>query len=465
MAWLLAGIDDQTIQAGYPRRHLAQLIPDTRFIRSGDVDLAYQVVGEGSLDIVLMIGWVSHLEVLWELPEVRRFVDRLAGMGRVVLFDKRGTGLSDRPRVDSLEEMVPDVLAVMDATEMDRAVLVGWSDAAALSLMVAAAHPERVTALVLGEVLATGTPDAAHPWGVDPAAMDMLVRSLELGSWGQGVMLSLLAPSLANDERILAWFQKLERMSATPTVAADVLRRTMSTDVRPILAAIEAPALLVHRRDAGLIPSESMQWLAAALPNGRYVAVPGDQITGYLGDVDSLMDEIEEFLHGTRLGSTASRRVVSVLFSDIVGSTTKSAAVGDRRWHQLLESHRLDVRRLLDRWGGSEVDTAGDGFLATFDSPTRAIHCGLAMCVASNDEGLEIRVGIHAGEVVFEEDDITGIAVHIGARVMSLAEPGQVLVSQTVRDLVIGSDIQLESRGARELRGVPGSWEVFAAVG
>lgn len=409
-----------------------------------------------------MIGWVSHLEVLWELPEVRHFIERLAGMGRVVLFDKRGTGLSDRPPITSLEEMVPDVLAIMDAIEMERSVLVGWSDAAALSLMVAAAHPDRVRALVLGEVLATGTPDATHPWGVNPEAMDALIRSLELGSWGQGVMLSVLAPSLAGDERILAWFRRLERMSATPTVAADLLRRIMATDVRSLLQGIETPALLVHRRDAQLIPAEAMQWLATALPNGRYAGVPGDQITGYLGDVDALMDEIEEFLHGTRLGSTASRRVASVLFSDVVGSTMKSAEVGDRVWQQLLESHRLEVRRLLGRWGGREIDTAGDGFLATFDSPTRAIRCGVAMCATSREGGLEIRVGIHAGEVVFETDDITGIAVHIGARVMSLAGPGEVLVSQTVRDLVIGSDIGLESRGRRELKGVPGLWEVFA---
>ncbi len=449
----------------YSRRVVAQLVPETRFIRSGNVDLAYQVVGDGPLDLVLMIGWVSHLEVIWELPEVRHFIERLAGMGRVALFDKRGTGLSDRSPIGSMEEMVPDVLAVMDATAMKRAVLVGWSDAAAISLMTAAEHPDRVQALVLGEVLATGVPDADHPWGVDPAAMEMLVQSLELGSWGQGVMLSLLAPSLSGDERILAWFRRLERMSATPSIAADLLRRTLSTDVRPLLPRIETPALLVHRTDAELIPSEAMQWLANALPNGRYAGVPGDQITGYLGDVDALMDEVEEFLHGTRLGSFASSRVVTVLFTDVVGSTERVSEVGDRHWRQLLESHREEARLFLTRWGGREVGVAGDGLFAVFDVPTPAIRCALAMCASSESGGLDIRAGIHTGEVEVEGNDFIGLAVHMGSRVMSLAGAGEVLVSQTVRDLVMGSGIAMTSRGRHELKGIPGTWEILAVAG
>lgn len=440
---------------------MAQLIPDIKFTRSGETDLAYQVVGEGPLDIVLMIGWVSHLEVLWELPEARHFVERLARMGRVVLFDKRGTGLSDRTPIGSPEELVPDVIAVMDAVGMDRAVLVGWVDAAALALMVASAHPDRVRALILGEVLATGVPDSDFPWGIDPEALELIARSIELGSWGQGVMLQLLAPSRADDHRIVAWFQKMERMSATPTIAANLLRRTLSTDVRPLLADIDAPALLIHRDDATVVPVEAVRWLADAMPRGRYAGVPGDETAGYLGDVDTLMDEIEEFLHGTRLGSTARRRMVTVLFSDVVGSTERIAEVGDRRWQQLLESHRLDMRKLFARWGGDEMETAGDGFLAMFDSPTPAIRCGIAMCAASRAGGLDLRVGIHAGEVDFEDDDVSGMAVHIGARVMALAGAGEVLISQTVRDMVIGSPLKVGSRGSHQLKGVPGSWEVF----
>jgi class 3 adenylate cyclase len=384
-------------------------------------------------------------------------------MGRVALFDKRGTGLSDRPATASTnEEMVPDVLAVMDAAGMEEAVLVGWSDAAAVSMIVAARHPARVKALVLGEVLATAVADEEHPWAPDPAGIEALAGAIELGVWGQAIVLPLLAPSVAGDERILSWFRKLERMSATPSMAADLLRRTLTTDVRPLLKDIAAPALVLHRKDAPLIPAEALRWLADALPDGRYVEVPGDQVPGYLGDVDALMDEVEEFLLGTRVGAAVDRRVATVLFSDVVGSTERAASVGDRHWHQLLETHRIEARRLLARYGGREIGTSGDGFLVTFDSPTPAIQCALAMCRVSKDAGLEIRVGVHSGEVVFEGGDVTGMAVHIGARVAALAAPDEVLVSQTVRDMVIGSRFGLTSRGLHELKGVPGTWELFA---
>jgi class 3 adenylate cyclase len=433
---------------------------EIRFTRSGTVDLAYQVVGEGPLDIVLMIGWVSHLEILRELPEAAQFVDRFAAMGRVVLFDKRGTGLSDRPPGPSTyEEMVPDVLAVMDAVGMERAVLVGWVDAAALALVVAAAHPDRVRALVLGEVVATFTSDDDHPWGADPDVLDALAAAIE-SAWGQAILLPLIAPSVAGDERIVAWFRRLERMSATPSMAGNLLR-TGFTDVRPWLARVTAPALLVHRRDAPLVPGDAMRWLASQLPDARFVEVPGDQTPGYLGDVDGLMDEIEDFLVGTRVGSVAFRRVVTVLFSDVVGSTERAAAVGDRRWHDLLQSHRREVRRLLAGYGGTEVDTAGDGFLVAFDSPTSAIRCGLAMCEASRAAGLDIRIGLHAGEVHCQADGVTGLAVHIGARVAAVAGAGEVLASQTIRDLVIGSDFEFSDHGRHRLKGVPGEWELF----
>ena len=441
------------------------LVPEVKFTRSGNIDLAYQVIGEGPLDIVIMIGWVSHLEVIWELPEVRHFLERFTAMGRVVLFDKRGTGLSDRSPIGSFEEMVPDVLAVMDAADMESAVIVGWSDAAVIALMVAAAHPERVRSLILGEVLATGVPDEAHPWGLDPDVMEALADSLELGSWGQGVMLSMLAPSLADDERISSWFRKLERTSATPTIAADLLRRTLSADVRPLLGDVEAPTLVVHRKDAPLLPSEAMDWLAEELANGVYAGVSGDQITGYLGDVDELLDEVEDFLLGTRVGAFADRRVMTILFSDVVGSTERVADIGDRRWYGLLETHRSDVRRLLARYGGREIDTAGDGFLIAFDTPTPAIQCGLAICDVSKHAGLDVRVGLHSGEVVVKDDDLTGVAVHIGARVAARATGAEVLVSSTVKDLVVGSGFAFTSKGRHELKGVPGTWELFRVDG
>jgi class 3 adenylate cyclase len=441
------------------------LVPEVRFTRSGNVDLAYQVLGDGPLDLLVMIGWVSHLEVLWELPECRRFLERLAGMGRVALFDKRGTGLSDRPSDGaSTGDMVPDVLAVMDAAEMKMAALVGWVDAAAIAVSVAANHPDRVSSLVLGEALATNKPDHEHPWGPDPEMIEAVAGVIEQGRWGQAILLPLVAPSVANDDRIASWFRKLERMSATPSMAANLLRRTLATDLRPLLPSVSAPALVLHRRDSRFIPAEGMRWLAEHLPNGQYVEVPGDETAGYLGDVDGLMDEVEEFLLGTRVGAAVDRRVVTVLFSDVVGSTERAATVGDRVWSGLLETHRTEARRLLTRYGGREMNTAGDGFLIVFESPTPAIECALAMCEGSRSEGLELRVGLHSGEVVFEAGDVAGMAVHIGARVAAIADPGEVVVSQTVRDMVIGSTFQFTPRGRHELKGVPGTWEIFGVA-
>ncbi|MET0565267.1 MAG: adenylate/guanylate cyclase domain-containing protein [Acidimicrobiia bacterium] len=282
--------------------------------------------------------------------------------------------------------------------------------------------------------------------------------------WGQAILLPLIAPSVTDDERIVSWFRKLERMSATPSMAADLMRRMSEIDLRPQLSSADAPALLLHRKDSPFIPAEGMRWLAEHLPNGQYVEVPGDETPGYLGDVDGLMDEIEEFLLGTRVGSAVDRRVTTLLFSDVVGSTEHAAGVGDRVWSGLLESHRAEARRLLTRYGGREMNTAGDGFLIVFDSRTPAIECALAMCHASWSAGLEIRVGLHSAEVVLEAGDVAGMAVQIGARVAALANPGEVVVSQTIRDMVIGSTFQLTSRGRHELKGVPGSWEIFGVV-
>lgn len=437
-------------------------VPEVRFTRSGDVDLAYQVVGEGPIDILAMIGWVSHLEVLWELAECRRFIERLAGMGRVALFDKRGLGLSDRPpHVGNTEEMVPDALAVMDAVGMERAAIVGWVDAAAIAVTVAARHPDRVSALVLGEVLASSTADDEHPWALDPVPIGAIADVIEDGLWGQGILLPLVAPSVADDERIAGWWRKLERMSATPSMAANLLRRSVAIDIRPLLPRVAAPTLLLHRKDSSLIPAQGMRWMAGQLEQARYVEVPGDETPGFLGDVDRLMDEVEEFLLGTRVGAAVDRRVATVLFSDVVGSTERAASVGDRAWSGLLETHRAEARRLLARYGGREMNTAGDGFLIVFDGPTSAIQCALALCEASRQAGLEVRVGLHSGEIVFEANDVVGMAVHIGARVAALASPGQVVVSQTVRDMVIGSRFEFDPLGRHVLKGVPGEWEIF----
>lgn len=446
------------------RHNLAEVgdIPEVQFTRSGGIDLAYQVMGEGPLNIVLMIGWVSHLEVLWELAEARHFIERFTRMGRVLLFDKRGTGLSDRPAESSgIDQLVPDVLAVMDAADMPSAAMVGWADAAALAMSVAAVHPDRVTALILGEMPATTGADADHPWALNPELITELSDAIHKGGWGQGILLPLMAPSAARDERIAAWFRKLERTAATPSMAAELMRRTLSVDLRPILADIAAPALIVHRQHAAFASSESLRWLAERLPQGTYVELPGDEVPGYLGDVDALMDEVEEFLVGTRVGGMVDRRVVTVVFTDVVGSTERVATEGDRRWRGLLEALRTRIRSSVTRCGGEEVDTAGDGFFISFTSPRSALKCALEVREIGAELGLRQRIGVHTGEVLVRGGSLTGMAVHVGARVSALATPDQIYVSQTVRDLMVGSGFQFESRGVHELKGVPGKWELL----
>lgn len=436
--------------------------PPVSFTRSGSVDLAYQVVGEGERDIVLMIGWVSHLEVMWELPEARHFIERFAGMGRVVLFDKRGTGLSDRPAAPATsDELVLDILAVMEAAAVENAVLDGWVDAAVAAIEFAAQHPERVSALVLGETLATSRPSDDHPWAPNEGIVGAVADALENGAWGRAVLLSTIAPTAAEDPRIRNWFERLERMSATPSMAANLLRRTVDTDVRHLLPRVQAPALVLHRREARFVPAQGVRWLAEQLPRGQYVEVSGSEVPGYLGDVDLLMDEVEDFLIGTRTGSSATKRVVTVVFSDIVGSTERVAVLGDTRWRHVLDDHHREVRRLTTRYGGRAVDTAGDGFLLAFDTPSSAVRCALDLVRETRRSGLALRVGVHTGEVVVEEDDLRGLAVHLGARVAARAEPGEVWVSQTVRDVLIGAGFAYEPRGRHVLKGVPGEWELF----
>lgn len=437
-------------------------VPEVRFTRSGTADIAYQIVGEGPVEIVLMIGWVSHLEMLWELPEARRFIERFSSIGRVALFDKRGTGLSDRPSQEPTgAELAQDVLAVMDAAGIQSAALVGWVDAATVAIEVAAFHPDRVDALILGETLATTVPDQAHPWGPNEVIIEKAADAIENGSWGQAVLLPMIAPSVEADDRVRNWFMRMERMAATPSMAANLLRRTISTDVRELLDSVSVPALVLHRSEASFVPTAGVRWLAEHLPQGRYVELAGDEVPGYLGDVDALMDEIEEFLVGTRTGGGGSRRVLTVVFSDIVGSTERVAAVGDRRWRDLLEDHRREARRLIARHGGTEIDTAGDGFLVSFESPSAALRFGLALQEVTRQGGLEVRVGVHSGEVVVHDADLVGLAVHLGARVASQAAPGEVWVSQTVKELLIGSEFRFSGRGRHALKGVPGEWELF----
>jgi class 3 adenylate cyclase len=435
-------------------------IPQTRFVRSGDADLAYQVFGAGE-DMVAIPGLPSHLEVMWELPEFAAFLDRLASFRRVITFDRRGTGMSDRvPGVPALEQQVDDIIAVIDAAGSARASVAGWADGAFMAAMFAATYPERVSALVLGGLWLKALTGPAGTLAPDLDVADRLSAKIESG-WRHGALAELLAPSYANDERFRSWWRRWEVYSATPAAAAGLLRWAATFDPAPILPAIQAPTLVLER-SATYQDHNSRRLAAAQIPDGRYVQLPGADTLPYLGDADALLDEIEEFLTGARGTIDSDRSLATVLFTDIVGSTDRASRLGDRRWRYLLEDHHAHVRRLLTRFRGIEVDTAGDGFFATFDGPARAIHCACAIRDTVADLGLQIRAGLHTGEVERNGPAVTGLAVHVGARVAALATASEVLVTSTVQMLVLGSGIAFTDRGNHTLKGVPDRWHLFA---
>ncbi len=437
-------------------------LPETRFTRVDDLDIAYQVVGPAArLDLVFLPGWVSHLEVMWELPEFARFLDRLAAMGRLILFDKRGTGLSDwMAGVATLEQRADDIVAVMDAAGSARAAIAAWGEGAAIAAMFAATYPERVAALVLGSVpvkIADGTA-SARP---DPAVMEVVSAAVENG-WGQASLVPLLAPSRAGDTRFLSWYRRWERLSSTPSAAAATLRWAMQSDLGPVLPAIQARTLLVHRHDAALVDRESVRAAAKLIPDARCAWLPGADALPYVGDSDAMMDVVQEFLTGAQSTPDFDRSLATMLFTEIVGSTQTACRLGDRRWRYLLDEHHARIRRLLARFRGVEADTAGDGFFVTFDGPARAIRCACAIRDAVREIGIEIRAGLHTGEVERRGTAATGLAVHVGARVAALAQASEVLVTSTVQMLVLGSGIGFADRGRHNLKGVPDQWQLFA---
>jgi pimeloyl-ACP methyl ester carboxylesterase len=438
--------------------------PETSYAKSGDVSIAYQVAGEGALDVVFVMGWVSHLDLFWEEPSFARFLTRLGSFSRLILFDKRGTGLSDRvptDRLPTLEQRMDDVRAVMDAVGSERAALVGVSEGAPMCTLFAATYPERTSALVMIGGYARRLRGDDHPWAPTIEDRQAYLEELER-TWGGPVGIEARMPSVANDERVRRWWATYLRMSASPGAVAALTRMNLDLDVRHVLPSIRVPTLVVHRSGDRLLPVENGRYLAANIPGARYVELPGDDHLPFAGDQDAILDEIEEFLTGVRRGPEPDRVLATVLFTDIVGSTEQAARLGDREWRALLDRHHDLVRRELGRWRGHEVDTVGDGFLATFDGPGRAVRCACAIRDGVRSLGLEIRAGLHTGEVELHGTDVTGIAVHIGARVAAFAPAGEVLVSSTVKDLVSGSGIDFEERGAHALKGVPGEWQLFA---
>jgi pimeloyl-ACP methyl ester carboxylesterase len=446
------------------RRRLESVSPPIRYAKSDDVDIAYQVVGDGPTDLVFVAGALTNLEVLWEDPDYRRFCERLGTFTRLLLFDKRGMGLSDRVRIGTLEQRMDDVRAVMDAAGSESAALMGVSEGGPLSMLFAAAHPERTRALILcgAEVKEETTDD--WPWGEATRAEFEQAMDIErvIERWGKGLSTDYLFPRRRGDEAFRNWFGRLQMQSATPNDAVAFMRMAFEIDVRHVAPSVKVPTLVLHRTEDPVCHVENARWLARAIEGSRYLELPGNDHVPW-ADQDEILAETQEFLTGVREPAEPDRVLATVLFTDIVGSTEHAQALGDRSWRDLLERHHAVVRNELTRFRGREIDTAGDGFFAAFDGPARAIRCALAIRGAASELGLELRAGLHTGECELLGEKIAGIAVHTGARVAARAGPNEVLVSGTVRDLVSGSGIAFEDRGEHELKGI-GPRRVFAVL-
>jgi pimeloyl-ACP methyl ester carboxylesterase len=439
---------------------------DTRYARSGDLWIAYQVVGDGPFDLLWAPGYLSHLEQNWTWPSYEAMLERMASFSRLIIFDRRGTGLSDRPlELGAFEEMTDDITAVLDAAGSERAALFGGAEGGPMCALYAATFPERTSALVLGASYARRTWAPDYPWGIPEEAQRRILAGYET-RWGtRDFGIRSLAPSLADDESFARWYAQACRYAGTPASARAWFEATMEIDVRDVLPAIRVPTLIVHRTGDRAVPVEAGRYLAEHIPDARLAEAPGEDHFPFVGDWEALVDEVEEFLTGSRRAREPDRVLATVLFTDIVGSTERAAELGDSSWRSLLDEHHRVVRAELARQRGKEIRISGDGFLATFDGPARAIRCALGIRDGVRSLGLEVRAGLHTGELELAETGVEGIAVHIGARIADLAGPGEVLTSSTVRDLVVGSGVEFSDRGSHVLRGVPGEWSVFAARG
>jgi len=438
--------------------------PQTKYARSGDVHIAYQALGNGPLDLVFSPGWVTHLEGAWDYPPFARFYERLASFSRLIILDRRGTGLSDRvvdTALPTLEERMDDLRAVLDAVGSQRAGLFGVSEAGPMSALFAATYPERVAALVLYGSYAKFLQDDTYPAGMPVDTFRGYTEMIEQ-RWGEPFALEVLAPSMAADPTFRSWWGRQQRLGASPGAALALLRMAAEIDVRHVLPAVHVPTLVLHRTGDRLLPVSGGRYLAQHILHAKYVEFAGDDHPQFLGDVDALLGEVQEFLTGARHVAEPDRVLATVMFTDIVGSTERAHVLGDRRWRDVLEGHHAVVRRELARHRGREVDTAGDGFFAVFDGPARAIRCACAIRDAVAPLGIAIRAGLHTGECEVMGDKLSGIAVHIGARVAGNAASGEVLVSSTVKDLVAGSGLAFTDRGVHALKGVPGRWQLFA---
>ena len=427
--------------------------------------IAYQVFGEGDIDVVLVNGFMGHVELVWDVEPLAGALEGLASFARVINFDRRGTGLSDPvPTAPTLEERMDDARAVMDAAGSDRAALLGISEGVSTCLLFAATYPDRVSALVCCGGMARSTPDVDYPWGTPIAALEEAGRELIAPHWGEGAMIEVAAPSQADNPAARAMFARLERASVSPGMLAQLAQTFYEIDVRDVVPNVHVPALVLHRRHDRLVNVRHGRWLAEHLPDARLVELPGEDHSMWSQEPELTLAEVQEFLTGTRPEPVFDRVLATVVFTDIVDSTRTAAELGDRAWHDVLDGHARDVSRSLERFGGKLVKGTGDGFLATFDGPARAIRCARSIMDSATGLGIRVRAGVHTGECELMGDDIGGMAVHIAARVSALAEADEVLVSRTVRDLVAGSGLEFAARGTHSLKGVPDTWELYAAA-
>jgi class 3 adenylate cyclase len=437
-----------------------------RYAHNGDVAIAYSECGAGDIDLLVLGGFVSHLEIMPSLPQMARFFERLGSFARVIVFDKRGMGLSDRDAGSyTLENIADDSLAVLDEIGIERAAVFGFSEGGAATTMLAAAHPERVSALVQFGTYARVSQAPDYPEGL-PSEVIHGLRDWALEDWGSPETLKLLAPSLEGDTEAGEWWGRLLRSGQSPGGFRALVDMYEHLDVRPLLAMVLAPTLVLYRRGDSMVPAELSRTVGRGIPGALEVELDGVDHLICAGDQDSMLDEIEQFLTGHLASRPADRVLATVLFTDIVSSTEHAAELGDRQWRELLERHDRLARREVERRRGRVVKSTGDGLLATFDGPARAVRAGAALREAASKElDLELRVGVHTGECEAIGDDLGGIGVHIAARIESAAAPGEVLVSSTVRDLVVGSGLRFEDRGEHDLKGVPMPWRLLALSG
>jgi pimeloyl-ACP methyl ester carboxylesterase len=436
--------------------------PETRYARRGDVNIAYQVAGSGREDLVFIPGWVSHIEYAWEEPSFAPFLERMASFSRLILLDRPGTGLSDPvEQLPTLEERMDDVRAVMDAAGSERAFLFGISESGPMCALFAATHPDRTRGLLLCNTFACNSEEV--PWALSDEQWARFEKWVG-ESWGTGVTPRIFAPSRADDPAFVRSWARFERRAVSPGGMRKLLAMGRDTDVRHVLSSIRVPTVVIHRTGDRALPIAGGRYLAEHIPGARFVEVAGEDHFPWVGDTDPILDEVEQFVTGARPSAVPDRVLATVLFADVVESTQRLARHGDRSWRELQTRFQATLRREIERHRGRVIDTAGDALFATFDGPARAVRCACATRDAMGGLGIEIRAGLHTGECELVGEKVTGIAVHLGARICSAAQPNEVWVSGTVKDLVAGSGLRFSDRGVHALKGIPGEWRLHAAA-